>query len=67
MPTYTAFIDYIKAFDKVIQTKLRIIRRKVFPQYFIRAVQSLYIQSRIHNESREKRSNCPMVTDLGVN
>lgn len=47
-PTYFAFIDYEKAFDRVDRGRLwEILRRRGTPVHLVRAVQSLYLNNKI--------------------
>jgi hypothetical protein len=57
LPTYTAFIDYINAFDMVKRTKLcQILALKGFPQHLIRAIQSIYEETNIMIKNGGRRS-----------
>jgi hypothetical protein len=48
LPTLLAFVDYGKAFDKIIKTKLwKVTIDKGFPLHLIKVAQSLYAVMRI--------------------
>jgi hypothetical protein len=54
LPILTAFLNYEKAFDKVIRTKIcQVMIDKVLPQHLIKMAQSLYLDTRITTDNRK--------------
>lgn len=66
LPTFLAFIDYEKAFDKVNRNKLWNIMIKSYPQHLVRAIQSLYHENQIMIEINGKRNNTKKAINQGV-
>jgi hypothetical protein len=67
IPTYIAFIDYEKALDTISRTKLwKVINSKCIPQHLIRAIQSLYVNTKINISMRNKTSANYRETTQGV-
>ena len=57
LPTYIAFIDFEKAFDRVNRSKLwAVMARKGIPQHQIRAIQSLYVENKVLIEAGRPRT-----------
>jgi sorting nexin-29 len=49
IPTHIAFIDYEKAFNTISRNKLwKVLNSKGMPQHLIRAIQSLYVNTKIN-------------------
>lgn len=64
---YIGFIDYVKAFDNVQRNLLwDILKDKGFPLHLIRAIQSLYTETKIQITSGTRRSKENILTNLGV-
>jgi hypothetical protein len=67
LPTYILFIDYEKAFDRVLQGKLwNIMKNKGFPDHIVKTVQSLYINTRIKIDKGTSVSNKEIHINRGV-
>lgn len=69
LPTYMLFIDYEKAFDRLIQRKLwEIMNERGYPEHLIRVIQSLYFATYISINNSDKliktnqgvKQGCPM-------
>jgi hypothetical protein len=67
IPTYIAFIDYKKAFDTISRTKLwKVLNSKGIPQHLIKAIQIVYVNTKINISMRNKTSANYRETTQGV-
>lgn len=67
LPLYIAFIDYVKAFDRLDREILwDIMVARGFPSHVIRAIQSLYISTTVKIKSGHRQSESGILINQGV-